>query len=310
MIMHFRNIIYISIFLNLMQASATQNNDNSLQKEIKIIESKNNQDKDELKNIIDPIQRQHTKTIQQQIERMQKVQDSMQQTYKRENIDTIKPKHEKIETLQIGIDDAKNKKEIKDSIEKIEYRKNATQLFFGMQIGSTFAAVADNVNILPTINLKLGFQNFLGIASRQVGLKIYFDAFVASNILSSFKNDPYADFIDSSFSATNFNAEVMYEISIQSSLRFGVGCGFGIGYMTYHDKYWDKLNGFASNLSLITYLSFYDRHKIELGFKTFFYHYGSYITRKLDNVVQDPSLLYSSNFAKPISLGLGWIYVF
>ena len=258
----------------------------------------------------DPIEEQHTKSIKQAIERMQKVKDSMNEVYERENINTIKPRQLSVETLQIGINDARNKEERKHAIDKVEHSEYKTQLFIGIQIGSTFAAVADNVNVLPTLNLKLGFQNFLGIASKQVGLKIYLDTFIASNILSSLKNDPYADFIDSSFSATNVNAEVMYEVPISHIMRFGVGCGFGVGYMTYHDKYWDKLNGFASNVSLLTYLSFYDRHKIELGFKTFFYHYGSYITRKLEGVVQDPSGLYSSDFAKPMNLSLGWIYVF
>lgn len=256
------------------------------------------------------IKSQHKKAIQQSINRMQRVNDSMNEVYERENINTVEPKQSSVETLQIGIDDAKNKLERERAIDKVEHSEYKTQLFFGIQIGSTFAAVADNVNILPTLNLKLGFQNFLGIASKQVGLKIYLDTFIASNILSSFKNDPYADFVDSSFSATNINAEVMYEIPVAKNMRFGVGGGFGVGYMTYHDKYWDKLNGFASNVSLLTYLSFYDKHKIELGFKTFFYHYGNYITRKLDVVVQNPSDIYSSDFAKPMSLSLGWVYVF
>lgn len=258
----------------------------------------------------DPIEDRHTNTIQQSIQRMQQVKDSINEVYERENINTIEPNQSSLETLQIGINDARNKEDRKHAIDKVEHSEYKTQLFIGIQIGSTFAAVADNVNVLPTINLKLGFQNFLGIASKQVGLKIYLDTFIASNILSSFKNDPYADFIDSSFSATNINAEVMYEIPISHILRFGVGCGFGVGYMTYNDKYWDKLNGFASNVTLLTYLSFYERHKIELGFKTFFYHYGSYVTRKLDGVVQDPSGLYSSDFAKPMNLSLGWVYVF
>ncbi len=261
-------------------------------------------------DMFNPVEDQHTPTIKHAIERMQHVKDSMQEVYEREQMHTIEPKQAPIETLQIGINDAQNQIERKHALDKIERSEYKTQLFFGMQIGSTFAAVADNVNVLPTLNLKLGFQNFLGIASKQVGLKIYLDAFIASNILSSLKNDPYVDFMHSSFSATNVNAEVMYEIPIAHSVRFGIGGGFGIGYMTYNDKYWDRLDGFASNISLLLYFSIYERHKIELGFKTFFYHYGSYITRKLDGVVQNPSELNSGDFAKPMNLGVGWIYVF
>lgn len=264
----------------------------------------------EVSEDIQEAQKMYGATMKERVEQTSRIQDAMQSVYEREKMNTIEPRQDSIESLRIGISDAKNSAERKHALEQIERSEYKTQLFFGVQLGSTFAAVADNVNVLPTLNLKLGFQNFLGIASKQVGLKIYFDTFLASNILFSLKNDPYADFIDSTFSATNVNAEVMYELPISQSVRFGVGGGFGVGYMTYHDKYWDKLNGFASNVSLLSYFSFHERHKVEMGFKSFFYHYGSYITRKLDGVVQDPSGLRSYDFAIPMNLSIGWIYVF
>ncbi len=244
------------------------------------------------------------------IQNMESIHESMQEVYEREAKNTIKPTQDSIENLQIGVSNVtsiKDKKIVKQRIKNNEYK---TQLFAGVQIGSTFTAVSNSVNVLPTINLKIGFQNFLGIAKKQVGLKIYFDSFIASNVLSSLKNNPFTDFIDSSFNAVNLNAEVMYEFPISKYFRFGFSGGYGIGYMTYEDKYWDKLNGFASNISLSTYFSFKEVHKFELVLKSFFYHYGSYVTRKLDNVVQNPHSIYSADFTQPINLSIGWIYVF
>ncbi len=263
-----------------------------------------------LQDKIDKFKQRYNTSINISIERMEKVKDSIQEVYERENKHTLKLEQNSIENLQIGVNDAKNQKEKEVALQKLNNSEYKTQLFLGLQIGSTFTAVLDNINVLPTINLKIGFQNFLGIASKNIGLKIYFDSFLASNVLSSLKNNPFVDFVDSSFSSTNINAEVMYEMPISSFLRFGFGGGFGVGYMTYKDAYWDKLNGFASNISLLFYFSFKDTHKLEIVAKTFFYHYGSYVTRKLDNVVQNPNNLYSSDFTQPINLSIGWVYVF
>ena len=38
--------------------------------------------------------------------------------------------------------------------------------------------------------------------------------------------------------------------------------------------------------------------------------YGSYVTRKLEGVAQNPVDIFSSDFAKPMNLSLGWVYVF
>ncbi|MDY5185281.1 hypothetical protein [Helicobacter trogontum] len=306
MIMFSRILLCLIISLNLMYANDA--------KESKVKQDKHKKDSMQLDkdstDIFDVIEDKHTIKIRHSIERMQHVKDSMREVYERERIYTLEPQNYSVEDLQIGINDAQNKVQREQAKHKLENSEYKTQLFLGVQLGATFAAVADNVNVLPTINLKVGFQNFLGITSKQIGLKIYIDTLIASNILSSLKNDPYADFIASTFNAININAEVMYEFPISNDMKFGIGAGFGIGYMTYNDKYWDKLNGFASNITLLTYISFHEKHKLELGFKTFIYHYGSYITRKLNDVVQNPSNIFSSDFAKPMNLSLGWVYVF
>ncbi len=304
--------MFFRIFLSLFLLSSLIYADDI--KESEVAQDKHAEDSMRLDedhaDMFDEVEDKHNERIKQSIDRMQHVKDSIREVYEREKIYTLEPQNYSIEDLQIGISDAQNKAEREQARKKLESSEYKTQLFFGVQLGTTIAAVADNINVLPTLNLKVGFQNFLGISSKQVGLKIYLDTLVASNILSSLKNDPYADFIASTFSATNVNAEVMYEIPISKDMKFGVGTGFGVGYMTYSDKYWDKLNGFASNVALLTYISFYEKHKFELSFKTFIYHYGSYVTRKLEGVAQNPVDIFSSDFAKPMNLSLGWVYVF
>ena len=303
--MFFRVLFHIIVLFSPIYANSTKENK---------VEENNKKNSTQIDRhnteYFNEIEYKHNSRIKQSIERMQHVKDSMREVYERENMYTIEPKNYSVKELQIGISDAQNKIQKKQATNKQESSEYKTQLFFGIQLGAIFAAVADNVNILPTINLKVGFQNFLGITSKQIGLQIYLDTFIASNILSSLKNDPYADFVASTFNATNINAEIMYELPISHSMKFGFGAGYGVGYMSYNDKYWDKLNGFASNISLLTYISFFDKHKLELGFKAFIYHYGSYVTRKLGGVVQEPNNIFSSDFAKPMNLSLGWVYVF
>lgn len=234
----------------------------------------------------------------------------MQYVQERELKHTIKKEKLDKNTLQKGINNAHTKKQEELAAQKVKIGEYNSNLYFGIQVGATFTSVADNTHILPTINIKFGYQDFLGISSRQFGLKIYGDAFIGSNILESFKNDPLLDFVDTTFSATNINAAVIFEVNVSKRIRFGLGAGFGIGYMTYHDAYWDILNGFSSNVSFETYLSFGNRNKIELAYKNFFYHYGNYVTRKLENVVNTPYNILSADFAKPMSLSIGWSYVF
>ncbi|RDU66357.1 hypothetical protein CQA53_03815 [Helicobacter didelphidarum] len=287
---------------------ANQKPTNKIQQDSKSKEEEKEKIKQE-KLLQEKLQETYQKSFNTQLQRRENITKDMNYVYEREQKHTIKPEKLSIESLQEGINNAQTETQKELAKNKILQSEYKSHFFLGLQLGVTFTSVANNIHSLPTINLKLGFQNFLGIASKQIGLKIYADTFVASNILSSLKNDPFADFVDTTFSATNINAEAIFEAPVAKFLRIGGGIGFGIGYMTYHDNYWDELNGFASNVSLLAYLSIKERHKVELGFKTFFYHYGSYITRKL-SVVETPNTILSAEFARPMSLNIGWTYVF
>lgn len=234
----------------------------------------------------------------------------MNYVHEREKMNTIMPKKLDSKTLQEGAMSAKTDKEIEAAHKKAEFDEFKTHLFLGIHGGITHTSVADNTHILPTANLKVGFQNFFSALSKQLGVRVYADLFVASNIFLGLENNPLVDFIDTTFIASNANIQAVYEVNISRHLRFGLGAGFGIGYMSYHDEYWDRLNGFASNIGVITYFSINNRHKIEFGYKVFFYAYGDYITRKLTDIVDKPYNILSSDFAKPMSLSAGWVYVF
>lgn len=244
------------------------------------------------------------------LQRRENALKDMNYVHERELMHTIKPEKLDSKTLQEGALSAKTQKQVQEAHDKADFDNFKTHLFLGLHGGITFSAVASNVHTLPTINIKVGFQNFFGSLARQYGVRVYADTNVASNILLSLKNDPLADFIDTTFTATNVNAELVFEVNISKRIRFGIGAGFGVGYMTYHDEFWDSLNGFASNAGVITYLTLNNRNKIELGYKLFFYSYGDYVTRKLENVVDKPYNLLNSDFAKPMVLSAGWVYVF
>lgn len=249
------------------------------------------------------------KSLQTNIQRQQNAYRDMDYVYEREQKHTVQQEKLSRESLQEGIHDVRNVSEKEEAVDKVKHTEYKSHLFLGLHIGTTFTAVSNNVKVLPTLNLKMGFQNFLGIASKHIGLKIYADSVIASNIFESLNINSLIDFVDTTFTATNINAEVIFEMPISRHLRIGMGGGFGIGYMTYHDIYWDRLNGFASNLQLLAYISWKEKHSFEIGYKTFFYHYGSYVTRTL-NVVNTPHSILSSDFARPMSLSIGWTYVF
>lgn len=269
------------------------------------IESKN---EDEAQDITQ--MRQQNQKMEIYLKRRNDAIKDMNYVHERELMHTIKPEKLDSKTLQEGASSAKTQKEVESAHQKANFDDFKTHLFLGLHGGVTFSAVASNTHALPTINIKVGFQNFFGASAMQLGVRVYADNYVASNILLSLQNDPLTDFIDTTFTATNMNAELVFEVNVSKRIRFGLGAGFGVGYMTYHDEFWDTLNGFATNAGVITYLTLNNRNKIELGYKLFFYSYGDYITRKLENVVEKPYNLLNSDFAKPMVLSAGWVYVF
>ena len=225
----------------------------------------------------------------------------------REKKNTVRPDKQAKEILQIGLDKASTKDQQELSKEILKSKHDKSHLYLGISAGITFSAVADNKHVLPTITGRIGYQNFLGISSQHIGFRITVDSFIASNIALGISATAFDDFIDTTFSFNGVSAEIVYEVPLSLRWRYAVSGGYGLGYMTYHDEYWDRMNGFSSNVLISSYLSWRDKHKIELGFRTFFYHYGSYIQRRLGSIT---SLIQSSNFATPISLVLGWNYVF
>lgn len=227
--------------------------------------------------------------------------------YEREQKNTQKPQKLSREDLQKGFDDAKTQEDIDNSSNAVVRRIYKSHLYGAIQTGVTFSAVDNNIKSLPTLSINVGYQNFLGVLSNQLGFRIFVDSLIATNILESLKTNSFDDFIDTTFSFVGLGVALLYEVPISGRWNYGISAGYGIGYMTYKDLFWDSLNGFSTNISLTNYFSYKEKYKIELGFKTFFYHYGTYIQRKLGNIT---TLIESNNFARPICITIGVHYVF
>ncbi|RDU71971.1 hypothetical protein CQA66_05785 [Helicobacter aurati] len=227
--------------------------------------------------------------------------------YQREQKNTIQPQKQSRESLQEGFDDAQDSTQQEISNETLSRKKYKSHLYLGVNGGVTFTAVTNNIQSLPTLSGNVGYQNFLGISTQQLGFRISANSLIASNIFESINVNAFEDFIDTTFSFIGVNAEIVYEVPIAKLWNYGITAGYGFGYMTYHDTFWDMLNGFSTSILASTYVSWREKHKIELSFRTFFYHYGTYIQRKLGNIT---TLIESENFARPITIMLGWNYVF
>lgn len=227
--------------------------------------------------------------------------------YEREQKNTQTPQKLSREELQRGFNNAKTQEEIDNSNNIVIRKAYKSHLYLAIQAGVTFSAVDSNINSLPTLSVNVGYQNFLGILSHQLGFRIFVDSLIATNALKSLKTSAFDDFVDTTFSFVGVGTALLYEVPINGRWNYGISAGYGIGYMTYEDLFWDSLNGFSTNISLTNYFSYKERYKIELGFKTFFYHYGIYVQRKLGNIT---TLIESSNFARPVSIVMGFHYVF
>lgn len=220
----------------------------------------------------------------------------------RENIDTKSPKNLKEIDFIDGLQKEDGKKHtsglLHTSIDK-------SQVFVSPSIGITYINSRESF-MLPTMDIKMGYQDFLGAYNNNFGLRIYSDILIASNILNSISRSPLdEEFIDSSLSIFSVNTDFSYEISINSMMRFGLGSGFGFGFISYSDEYWDILRGFSSNAIAYIYFLFNSAHKLDVGLRVFFYGLGKYVTRKID-----AQSLIESNFINPTSVMIGYSYVF
>lgn len=218
----------------------------------------------------------------------------------RENINTLEPTNLDEKDFVTGL----NKKPQKDLISILNKSIDKSQVFISPSIGATYIK-SYRPYILPTLNVKIGYQDFIGAYNNDFGLRIYSDILIASNILESIQRNPLdEEFIESSLSIFSINIDSSYELNLSNSVRFGAGFGFGFGFMSYSDEYWDTLRGFSANALLNSYLLFNQSHKIDLGLRVFFYGLGKYITRHVD------PLASHNNFINPINIMVGYSYVF
>ncbi|PAF49337.1 hypothetical protein BKH43_06710 [Helicobacter sp. 13S00401-1] len=182
-----------------------------------------------------------------------------------------------------------------------------TQVFIGILTGVTLTSVRDNKHTLPNINIKLGYQNFLGAYGNYFGIRVYVDNLYASNLLSRFFELPNLDgFVDTSLNLASINVDLMADIPLSKYVKGGLSAGYGIGYMQYSDEYWDSLKGLSANVNLEASLLLFDRHRISFRIGKIFYYYGSFVTRRL-SVTSD---FRQADFASPLNIDLGYSYAF